>query len=52
MHHDALAPLSGLARLAWLDLRQNPLAAHPRHRARTAAWLRFADNMLGRKEEP
>ena len=32
MHHDVLAPVSGLTQLVYLDLTNNPLYSAPRHR--------------------
>lgn len=39
MHHDALAPVSGLTRLVGLDLRHTPISTHPRHRELASSWL-------------
>ena len=39
MHHDALAPISGLSRLIHLDLSNNPLSSHPHHRELASSWL-------------
>ena len=39
MHHDALAPVSGLSSLLHLDLSDNPLSSHPRHRELASSWL-------------
>merc|ERR1719244_33183 len=39
MHHDALAPISSLMKLLHLDLRLNPLSAHPLHRSLASSWL-------------
>ena len=39
MHHDALAPVSGLSRLKDLRLSENPLASHPQHREFASSWL-------------
>ena len=47
MHHDALAPVSGLARLLSTDLRHNPLSTHPRHREIASSWLHPALASLG-----
>ena len=47
MHHDALEPVSGLARLLTTDLRHNPLSTHPRHRKIASSWLHPALASLG-----
>ena len=47
MHHDALALVSGLARLLTTDLRHNPLSTHPRHRKIASSWLHPALASLG-----
>ena len=39
MHHDVLAPVSGLTRLLSLDLTNNPLYSAPRHRDTASSWL-------------
>ena len=47
MHHDALALVSGLARLLTTDLHHNPLSTHPRHRKIATSWLHPALASLG-----
>ena len=47
MHHDALEPVSRLARLLTTDLRHNPLSTHPRHRKIASSWLHPALASLG-----
>ena len=39
MHHDVLAPVSGLTQLQSLDLTNNPLYSAPRHRDTASSWL-------------
>ena len=48
LNHDALDPVSGLARLlSTSDLRHNPLSTHPRHREIASSWLHPALASLG-----
>lgn len=39
LEHEALAPLTYLAALQWLNVDGNPLSFHPQHRSRTARFL-------------